>query len=247
MGDIFLQIEIKNDAPVELNVLSHSLNSLASQYDSLLLKKLDINFDKIERRLLVKNISKGSIIIDLVAGAMPILSNFNAVFEFSKYLKDTFDFFLNKTKEANYSYLKKDCQDIKNITDITARDNHNAYVNYNVYHIDKIENKITYNNTEANAIQRNVEKYEEEQLIQEQEKIFKKEGMYWASAKFINNRSINTDGKIIIEKFDKVPKKAIFVNENDKIKATTRHPSEPNQEWQNLLWHIEGQSDFLCK
>ena len=62
--------------------------------------------------------------------------------------------------------------------------------------------------------------------------------MYWADASF-NNKYEKNAGKIIIEKIDKKPRKVIFINAEDEIKAKTRHQKYPHTEWQDLLRHID--------
>lgn len=70
--DFFLRVEIIHTELVDLNVLSTSLNALASQYDSFLRKQSDVEYKKSERKLLVKQIDRGSIIIDVLASIMPL-------------------------------------------------------------------------------------------------------------------------------------------------------------------------------
>jgi hypothetical protein len=107
MSELFLRIDIQNEKPVDLNVLSNSLNALASQYDVYLKRELRGEYPKKEqRKLLVKEIKKGSIIIDLVGTITPMLPEINSICEFGTYLKNTFDFFLNKG-EKNMNTQKK--------------------------------------------------------------------------------------------------------------------------------------------
>ncbi len=243
MSELFLRVDIQNKESVDLNVLSSSLNALASQYDIFLKKEAKGEYSKKEqRRLLVKEIKKGSIIIDLVGVVTPLLTEMNSICEFGIYLKNTFDFFLNKG-EKKHEYDKKDCQNIRNITDITARDNNGATTNFNVYGNNNTVhlNVYTYNNTEANAIQATTERFEKEVLEHEEQAIFEKELMYWEEASFNSRKEkeFQNGGKIVIEKFDKRPKKVIFLSEEGKLKCTTRNTKFPNQEWQNLLYHVD--------
>ena len=131
MGEIFLQFEIKNDKPVDLNVLANSLNALSSQYN-IFLKKSKGVCKKHERKLSIKNVRRGSIIIDLFGYATLLFDEMNTIYEFGSYLKSTFDFFLGKVDKPTHDYTKKDCQDIHNVVDITARDGNNAVINLNV-------------------------------------------------------------------------------------------------------------------
>jgi hypothetical protein len=85
-------------------------------------------------------------------------------------------------------------------------------------------------------------RYAEEHLQAEEQIIFQKELMYWEDASFNRKKANGThSGKIIIETIDKRAKKVIFINENDKNKCTVRNPQFPNEEWQNLLYHVDVQ------
>ena len=244
MSEVFLRFEIKNDHPIDLNVLSNSLNAFGSQYDIFLNKKSKQSYTKHERKLLIKEVKSGSVIIDLVGMITPLITEMNTICEFGTYLKDTYDFFLVKIDKPRHDYSKKDCQDIRNITDVTARDSNNAKANINVYGNNNVVYAPIYNlsHTDANALQTTTKRYEDENLQIEEQIIFQKELMYWEDASF--NRKSSQDshsGKVIIETIDKRAKKVIFINENDKIKCTTRNEKFPHEEWQNLLYHVDVQ------
>jgi len=175
MGEIFLQFEIKNDKPVDLNVLANSLNALSSQYDIFLKKSKDV-CKKHERKLLIKNVRSGSIIIDLFGYATPLFDEMNTICEFGSYLKCTFDYFLGKDAKPTHDYTKKDCQDIRDIVDITARDGNNAVINLNVCGDNNITilNVGSLSHTDANALQTTTKRYEEESLTLEEQTVFQR-------------------------------------------------------------------------
>jgi hypothetical protein len=241
MSEVFLRFEIKNDNPVDLNILSNSLNALSSQYDIFLSKKSKYDYKANDRKLLIKEVKNGSIIIDLIGTITPLFNEINTICEFGTYLKSGFEFFLGKISQPNYNFSKKDCSDIRNIADVTARDTNKANVNINIY---GGNNKIyapvyVLSNTDANALQTTTKRYEDEYLQQEQQTIFMKELMYWADASFNKKKQDNVVGKIIIENIDKKAKKVVFLNKNDEIKAKTRHSKYPNTEWQDLLRRVD--------
>lgn len=107
MSEVFLRFEIKNDKPVDLNVLSNSLNALVSQYDIFLHKKSKNDYKKHDRKLLIKEVKSGSIIIDLVGTVTPLITEINAICEFGTYLKSSFDFFLERIMIKNIIIQKK--------------------------------------------------------------------------------------------------------------------------------------------
>lgn len=87
-------------------------------------------------------------------------------------------------------------------------------------------------------MQTTTKRYEEENLELEEQTLFQKELMYWADASF-NNKYEKNAGKIIIEKFDKKPRKVVFINSEEELKAKTRHQKHPNTEWQDLLRRVD--------
>ncbi|QED23920.1 hypothetical protein [Candidatus Deianiraea vastatrix] len=221
-------------------MLSNSLNALGSQYDIYLNKKSKNDYKKHERKLLIKEVKSGSIIIDLVGMVMPLITEINSIIEFGEYLKTSFNFFLNKGK-SDYQYSKKDCQDIRSIVDATAKDGNNAKVNINVYGYNNTIHAPIYNitNTDANAIQATTKRYEEESIEIEEQSIFQKELMYWADASFNKRKQEQNAGKVIIEKLDKRPRKVVFLNQEDELCAKMRHNKFPNTEWQDLLRRVD--------
>ena len=241
MNEVFLRFEIKNDKAIDLNVLSNSLNALGSQYDIFLHKKSKNDYKKHDRKLLIKEVKSGSIIIDLVGTVTPLITEINTICEFGIYLKDTFDFFLGKIEKPKHEYTKKDCQDTRNIADVTARDSNNAVANINIYGNNNTVYAPIYNisHTDANALQTTTKRYEEESLQIEEQTIFQKELMYWDDASFNKRKQEQGAGKVIIEKLDKRAKKVIFINHDDEIKAKSRHSKFPTTEWQDLLRHVD--------
>ena len=239
MGEKFLQFEIKNDRLVDLNVLANSLNALSSQYDIFLKKSKDV-CKKHERKLLIKNVRSGSIIIDLFGYATPLFDEMNTICEFGSYLKCTFDYFLGKDAKPTHDYTKKDCQDIRDIVDITARDGNNAVINFNVYGDNNttIVHVGSLSHTDANALQTTTKRYEEESLTLEEQTVFQRELMYWSDASF-NSKYDKKAGKVIIENIDRKPKKVIFLNPQEESIAKAGHSSHPNTEWQDLLRRVD--------
>jgi hypothetical protein len=241
MSDVFLRFEIKNDSPVDLNILSKSLNALGSQYELFLNKKSKYSYKKDDRKLLIKEVKSGSIIIDLVGTISPLIREFNQICEFGTYLSASFDFFLGKRKGPICEYTQKDCSDIRNIVEITARDGVNSTSNINIYGDNNIIHQSVYSisNIDANALQSIIKRYEDESFEKEEECIFQKEIMYWENANFNRKKTSSESGKVIIEGIDKRPKKVIFISEADKAKCVVRNEKYPNVEWQDLLFYVD--------
>jgi hypothetical protein len=164
-----LKIEIKNQDPVDLNVLAISLNSFAQLYDDFLLKNSDnVKLKKEERKLLVQEVKKGSIIIEIVSVLATVSHlfefdeslTFDAILEFGKYLSNMSNFF-SKKEEQKYDFSKKDSENFSNVVDVISRDS-NGNMNVN---ISDNQGKIIINNVvnlstmEANATQNVAREY----------------------------------------------------------------------------------------
>ncbi|MEN9781981.1 MAG: hypothetical protein RL208_131 [Pseudomonadota bacterium] len=159
LNEYFLRIEIKNNDPIDINVLSRNFNAYANQYETFLekqsLEKQFIICDKQDRRLFINNVKQGSIIIDIVANMIPNMpdlfhgvQNFNSIIEFGSYLKEMRNFFSNTGRgECNYS--QKDCQEYIDSLSMVNNDSisnvsigvlHNSgNFHFNVYNINTAE------------------------------------------------------------------------------------------------------------
>lgn len=155
-----LRIEIRNDGPIELNALSKSLNGWASQYDSFCKRK---GINKKDSALLVQEVKRGSIIVELVSASAPfLLPELNNIIQFGLYIKDAISFFMNEKDKPPYNYTKKDCADIESIVNPTASDTSRAELHIHTIGNNNNVGPIIINNTAANAIQAIAEKKKKE-------------------------------------------------------------------------------------
>ncbi len=236
-----LSIKIENQNSIELNQLTLSLNALACQYDSFLRKSPDFDYHKSQRKLYLSKLENGSLIVELIPAVIPLLNEFNSIMEFGKYLKNIFDYFLGKTTNFSYSLTKKDCEEIIEFIEQSARDNgSNLSLNINGNNNTVVFPIVDLDCIKANAIQNNINKYSEK--TSESPRIYFKELMYWANAGFVKNK---INDKVIIEKIDKKPKKVIFQNEQDKIFSTTHNNKFPNKNWQDLGYIVDVEVSYI--
>jgi hypothetical protein len=229
-----LSVKIENKHQIELNQLASSLNALSAQYDSFL-RKTGIDYTKNDRKLCVSELKQGSIIIELISSIAVASDNFNAIFGFFEYLRASFDWILGKTNQA-FKYSKRDFEQLSEFVDLAARDN-GASIAVHVVNSNNVVNNFYIDHLQANAAQ-NIAAQKVEDMTEEKPKIFSKELMYWANANFVDSKN-KTTNKIIVEKIDKKPRIAVFVNEDDEIKAKSYDSRFPQKNWQNLVYVVD--------
>lgn len=122
-----IKVTVNNTKSVSLKDLTTSLSSFNAQYLSLLDKK-GVSYNKKQPTLLVQEVKKGSIIVDMVSAlpsVLPILNTDSSIKMFFDYLKYTFDYFKvgNFDEKPQYEYTPKDCTDIKEIQSVLVNDN----------------------------------------------------------------------------------------------------------------------------
>ncbi len=152
--NVVLNIEIKNNEPLELTELTKSLISLSNQYNNHSEKN---GFSESERnaKLYVKKIETGSILLDLIefgsASVIPFIESTNTIVSFAKYLKNTINYFIKS--EGNKPKLSiQDCKDLSQIVSPVAKDKSSQF-NVNVTHNGDVINYLSINSNESNALQ----------------------------------------------------------------------------------------------
>jgi hypothetical protein len=233
-----LSLKINNKNPLELNELTNALNALAKEYDYFV--KNEFGYTKIDRKLEIKKLEQGSLIIDLAAVAIPLMDNVNVIYDFGKHLINTLDHFVGKTKTDLPSTSKRTCDNLNNFINPIANDIGSSIT----ININNSENTSVivreYDNIACNAAQNHITKYKQN-LLEEEPSVQRKQAFYWISASFAKTFNIsirdNTD-KGIIEKFDKKAHKVIFENETDRTLMTKYNP-EFQKDWQELVYIVD--------
>jgi len=209
-----LNIEIKNNGPIELVDLTKSLLALADEYKRHLVRSEDSIFVN-DIRLYVNEIRTGSIIASLIAMApmaLPLLENANTVADFTLYLKSAFNFLLGK--ETNKPALEKaNYENLAQILEPVAKDNGSQF-NINTFN-NSGPIVIKLDSLNANAIQNSIAREIaalQTPMTGNHEKVL----LYWYQAR---NDIRNQNGdKAIVESIYSGPVKTIFANEDIKSK-----------------------------
>ena len=128
--DARLQLHLDPNEPIEVTELTAALGALARQYQKFALEN-ELAVKTREARLLVSNVSPGSIDISFVpdfvyaATAMgpllaPLLDKAELVEKFAKHIKTLTEFFKSKEKSTGDGISVRDCDDVANIVKPTA-------------------------------------------------------------------------------------------------------------------------------
>ena len=218
-----LVFHIDNKQPIELTMLTKSMIGLSNQFNKFN-KEKGLSSDA---KLYVKEIRKGSVIIELfdiamISGVIPFAENTNVLIDFAKHLGNVFSYFKGNNDNEKPNLTPNDCDEISNIINPIASDNK---ANLNFY-INGDNNSVIINDNisslEANAIQNGL-KREKEILNQKEIKdIFHKQILILDSASKTEKKN-----KGIIEAIYKKPLGLIFNNNEDRdnvLKKTDLNP-----------------------
>lgn len=230
-----LVIEIKNKSPIPLTDLTLSMLSISSQF-SRFLDRNGVEFDRNKSPLYVRELRSGSSIIELapyVIFALPLMQDFNTVCEFTKYLKNSYDFFLGRIDKSPIEYEKKDLRELSDCVNVTANDP-GSQINFIAHSGAKQEINYIVSHTDANASQNVIHKQIES--MKEPEKLkYEKQLLRWHQTRF-DEKSEYGD-RAIIESITRRPVKVIFINE--KTKNAMISDVEHGKPWQELAYVVD--------
>lgn len=215
MSEAKLTIEINNKRPVELLDFTDSFYSLGNQYYKFLSENPHFTLNP-ETKLYVKEIRSGSIIAefsDLIPLVIPFVENSNSVIEFTKFLKDSFHYFLGRSDQKPKEFDQKDCANFSNIIKPVAKDNGSNMVFNGDFNFGDVTVNMTFNSVESNAIQNGINR-EKELLKQEFKNTEEKVLFYWDSAKY-DEKSKSVDRGFVDSLY---PTSLRVVFENQEIK-----------------------------
>lgn len=231
-----LRLKISNTVPLDLTDLAIGLNSLARLYN-------DFNEGNAQAKLLVKEVRKGSIEIDLItlsaASLIPLISNVNNIVQFASYLKLLCAMCLGAKGEEikritadNYlpSPQIKDFKNFKDTINILGNPG-------DVIKIDAIDNNTgnIFVGCEFNGIQAEHMRNNINQITKEKENnlIYTKQLFKWAQ---VNFNSTKTGNQGLIENITIKPLRVIF--DDDRIKDEMMVSSD-GIEWHNKFYIVD--------
>lgn len=231
-----LEIKIQNEKPVSLKDLSLSLLAFNHQFYKFV--ESETNRDtEIGSELLIKEVRKGSIVIELVSQAAPIvplLWEGGTLSQWSNVVQGICNWLLGNVDTPPKDFSKQDLQDWNKFVEPIAKD-HGSQMNLIVSDGGTVINNITITSTEANAIQNEIAR-KIELLDLPEDHVHRRKVMYWYQAKF--DPHSETGNRAIIDDLSRTSMKVIF--ENNALKESMLHPPERlKKQWHELAYVVD--------
>lgn len=231
-----LEIEINNENPVSLKDLSLSLLSFNHQFHKFVEAETE-NGAEMGAELLIKEVRKGSIVIELVSQVSPIvplLWEGGTLSQWSSVVQGVYGWLLGKIENPPREVTKQDLQEWNKFVEPVVKD-HGSQMNINVSDGGTVVNNFTISSTEANAIQNEIGR-KIEQLDEPEDHIHRRKVMYWYQAKF--DPHSETGNRAIIDDLSKKSMKVIF--ENNAVKEEMLHPADRfKKQWHELAYVVD--------
>lgn len=231
-----LTIIFDTHEPIPVDTFCKALTALQDEYSSV---------TQNSSKLLIKEIRKGSIEIDLITVAsiaiLPFMTNANTVFQFIDYLSSSIRWLSGKEKTpSEIKYSMKELQNFKELfAPVVISNTDNSMIRV----ISPGHDEIIIGKNEAKQITQKVEQ-QEIKLI-EPSPFFVKELkhskvlFYWYQTRF-DTEKINSGNQGVVNSIDKNPKKVIFADDpsDTKHQMTTTNPNL-NKDWQEVGYIVD--------
>lgn len=230
-----LEVKINNQQPVGLKDLTISLLSFQGQFQRFV--EVEAKGYEVGTDLMIKEVRRGSIVIELVAQAAPVLPllwDGGTLVQWCKFVEDTAKWFLGEIGKQPAAYTKKDLQDWNSFVEPIAKDEGSS-LNMSFSDCGTVIQNINISSPDAKQIQNRIS-----ELIREQEEpnsnVHKKKVMYWYQAKF--DAKASTGNKAIIDDISPKSHKVIFAD--DDVKTQMMRPHETfDKAWQDLAYVVD--------
>lgn len=231
-----LEITINNEKPVELTDMTLSLLAVSEQFQKFVESSTNDDYQA-GAELYIKEVRSGSIVVELVAQAMPIVPLIwegGSLSEWVNTVKAVFDWFLGKTSSPPSQITKNDLKQWHSIVEPVAKDQ-GSQLNFNVSDNGKVINQFFINSSDANIAQNRIKRHIED-FETPNDHIHRRKVMYWYQTKFDDES--HTGDRAIIEDISKRPLKVIF--DNNAVKAAMVDGDEHFEKpWQKLAYVVD--------
>ena len=231
-----LQITINNTKPVVLTDLTMALLGVGQQFERFI-ENETTEQHQTGSELVIKEVRSGSIIVELVAQAIPVvplLWQGGSIVEWIGYAKSVIDWLSGKLDKPPKDVTKQDLKQWSNILEPVAKD-HGSQLNFTVSSGGQVINQFFINSEQANAAQ-NAIRREIGLLNEPDDHTQRKRVMTWYQTKF--DETSQTGDKAVIESISKSPVKVIFEN-NAVKKALTAGDPRFKKPWNELAYIVD--------
>lgn len=233
-----LEITINNDRPVVLTDLTMALLGVSQQFERFMENETNDQYQA-GSELFVKEVRSGSIVVELVAQAMPVLPLLwegGSLVEWVGHAKSIVEWLNGKLDQPPKNISKQDLKQWGFILEPVAKD-HSSQMNFTVSSGGHVVNQFIINSEQANAAQ-NAIRREIGLLAEPDDHLQRKRVMVWYQAKFDDNSQ--TGNKAVIESITKSPVKVIFEN-NAVKKALLAGDQRFQKSWHELAYIVDVQ------
>lgn len=231
-----LQITINNTKPVVLTDLTMALLGVSQQFERFI-ENETTEQHQTGSELFIKEVRSGSIIVELVAQAIPVvplLWQGGSVVEWFGFAKSVIEWLSGKLDKPPKDVTKQDLKQWNNILDPVAKD-HGSQMNINVSRGGQVINQFFITSEQANSAQ-NMIRRELERLGEPSDQTQRQRVMTWYQTKFDDKSQ--TGNKAVIESISKSPVKVIFEN-NAVKKALMAGDPRFNKSWHELAYIVD--------
>lgn len=232
-----LQITINNTKPVVLTDLTMALLGVGQQFERFI-ENETTEQHQAGSELFIKEVRSGSIIVKLVAQAIPVvplLWQGGSIVEWASHAKSVIEWLNGKLSQPPKELTKQDLQQWSNILEPIAKD-HGSQMNFTVSNGGQVVvNQFIINSEQANAAQ-NAIRREIGLLNEPDDHTQRKRVMTWYQTKF--DDTSQTGNKAVIESISKSPVKVIFEN-NAVKKALMAGDPRFSKPWNELAYIVD--------
>lgn len=231
-----LQITINNTKPVVLVDLTMALLGVGQQFERFI-ENETTEQHQAGSELFIKEVRSGSIVVELVAQAMPfapLLWQGGSIVEWVSHAKSVVEWLNGKLSQPPKDVTKQDLKQWNNILEPIAKD-HGSQLNFTVSSGGQVVNQFFINSEQANAAQNSIRR-EIGLLNEPDDHIQRKRVMTWYQTKF--DDASQTGNKAVIESISKSPVKVIFEN-NAVKKALMADDPRFNKPWHELAYIVD--------
>lgn len=231
-----LEVTINNERPVVLTDLTLALLAVGQQYERFI-ENETTEQHQAGSELFVKEVRSGSIVIELIAQALPVvplLWQGGSLVEWTSHAKSVVEWLNGKLVKPPKDVTKNDLKQWNNILEPVAKD-HGSQMNFSVSNGGQVINQFFITSEQANAAQNSIRR-EIGALEEPDNHVQRKRVMVWYQTKF--DDTSNTGNRAVIESISRAPVKVIFENNAVKkamLSGDVRFPKP----WHELAYIVD--------
>jgi hypothetical protein len=230
-----LEVTINNERPVQLVDLTMALLGVGQQFERFIEAETN-DQHQIGSELFIKEVRSGSIVVELIAQAAPVVPLLwvgGSLKEWLDYAQNTVEWLTGKLKDPPKEVTKQDLKQWNNILEPVAKDN-GSQMNFSVSQ-GGVVNQFIVNSVQANAAQNKISR-ELERLDEPEDHVQRKRVMTWHQTRFVDDSL--TGDKAVIESISTAPVKVLF--ENNAVKKVMLHgDARFGKPWHELAYIVD--------